>query len=125
MPPDEEDVAALLNSLSLSATHEGTSTTHQQELCNDQWSRSVYLKVFSLDKTVCFQSLQNTLLSIWRKFGSLSVSHVNDDIFMVVFETSEALNQLFNEGPWNYLHDFIILERIIPKFLCLDTSSIL
>lgn len=109
-----EDLHELLNSLEITASHIGGSSTQSQASSNDRWRRSLYGKIHVLDKAVRFKSLQNMLLSIWARYEVISISSLENSIFMAEFSSNKCMNQVLADGPWNYMSDFIILEPVIP-----------
>lgn len=114
MASDDDDLHQLVESLKQTTIHEGTSTSSAQISANNNWKRSLIVKVLTSDQVVRFKSLQSTLLFIWSKYGIQRVSRLSIDCFKIDFQSEITLTQVTNDGPWNFNNDFLLIERMKP-----------
>lgn len=48
---------------------------------------------------------------MWARYGIMKVSDYSIDIFLVQFQTTEEVNRVIWDGPWNYQGDLLLIER--------------
>lgn len=122
------DLLSIIERLDINATHDGRHISGQSSGSNDRWLSSLYGKVLVTDRPVRFKALQNTLLNIWARFGIISISPLQDDIFLAEFGSPDQLQQVLHDGPWNFNSDLILMEQVLPNTqlsdYCFDSLSI-
>lgn len=109
MANNDDDLEALVKRLQIT-THEGSSTS-SLEVSSNSWRYSLDGKVLVIDHSVRFKTLQNTLLSMWAQFGIQTISPLQSNLFLLELESVQGANKVFDDGPWAFQQDFIVLQK--------------
>ncbi|CAN1121654.1 hypothetical protein LINPERPRIM_LOCUS2293 [Linum perenne] len=78
------------------------------------WSKALVVKV--LEKTFSFGTMKRQLESLWARAGSIQVSDVANDFFLVRFSNMEDYRRAAFEGPSKIFDYCIAVVRWSPNF---------
>ncbi|KAJ1394891.1 hypothetical protein SESBI_33832 [Sesbania bispinosa] len=59
-------------------------------------------------------------LKLWRPKGSMEVTDIDDEYFVIRFEDLADLQHLLDDGPWMLADHYIVIQRWQPSFFPLE-----
>ncbi|CAN1830982.1 hypothetical protein LINPERHAP1_LOCUS33040 [Linum perenne] len=69
-----------------------------------------------MEKTFAFGTIKRRLESIWARSGSIIVSDVANDFFLVRFSDPDDYRRAAFEGPWKIFYFYFSVARWTPSF---------
>lgn len=83
-------------------------------LWSKPWRNTLIVKV--LGKRVNFRLLENRLLRSWQKNGTIKITDLADDYYLVRLSSKGDYRHAIFEGPWKVADHYLIVQRWRPFF---------
>lgn len=78
------------------------------------WKNTLIVKV--LGKRVNYKMIENKLRREWVKNGTMSITDMADDFYLVKLSDIEDYRHALFEGPWKVADHYLIVQRWRPFF---------
>ena len=85
------------------------------------WRNTLIVKV--LGKRVNFKLLESRLQRYWVKNGTMKITDLADDFYLVRLSSQEDYRHALFEGPWKVADHYLIIQRWRPLFSMTATLS--
>jgi hypothetical protein len=73
------------------------------------WKHSLIVKV--LGRNINFKVLENKLQKTWARSGTIQVSNMAENYYLVKFVSEDDYNHALFEGPWKVVDHYIVVQR--------------
>jgi hypothetical protein len=73
------------------------------------WKHSLIVKV--LGRNINFKVLENKLQKTWARSGTIQVSDMAENYYLVKFVSEDDYNHALFEGPWKVADHYIMVQR--------------
>ncbi|XVF74118.1 hypothetical protein PTKIN_Ptkin13bG0034600 [Pterospermum kingtungense] len=78
------------------------------------WGQTLIVKV--LGRSVGYNTLLRRILALWRPKSKIEMVAIENDYFLVKFESSEDYHYAKFEGPWMVMEHYLIVQEWTPNF---------
>lgn len=96
-------------------------TEEELHTLSKPWKNSLIVKV--LGKRVNFKLLESKLRRSWVKEGTLKITDMTNDFYMVQLSSMEDYRHALFEGPWKVADHYLIVQRWRPFFSIIVSIS--
>lgn len=89
-------------------------TTEELDDWAKPWKNTLIVKV--MGKRVNFRMLENKLRREWVRYGTIRITDMAEDYYMVQLSDIEDYRHALYEGPWKVADHYLIVQRWRPYF---------
>ena len=93
----------------------GLKLHKDDEVDPEEWKHSLLFKIISDNTKFKIATVKDNMTTSWKPVKIVSIIDLGSDIGLVNFASKDDLFHVWSNGPWNFFHHLIVLEKVWPS----------